>query len=190
MSWAKPRPKTSAGRPPSHNTPSENAQNEGWAIALVGGWGKLRPPDSECGETLRAASVCPRDVPGTPAAKNEHPHSTVAQPPSGKCPKRGAGYSLGGGLGPTSSAGLGMVRDFACGLRVPKIGRGHGRAQKRAPEGPRPTTPCGKCPKRGLGYSLGGALRPTSIAGLAMGRDFASGLRLPARCPRHSRAYK
>ena len=151
MSQAQPRPKTSAQSPPSHNPPEENAQNEGWAIALVGGWGQLRPPDSECGETLRAASVCPRDVLAKAAPKIDRPKAPVLQPPSGKSPKRGVGYSLGGGLGPTSSAGLGMRRDFSSGLRVPKIGRGHGRAQKRAPEGPRPTTPQRKKPKTRVG---------------------------------------
>ncbi|PAM16789.1 hypothetical protein CEJ67_19650, partial [Acinetobacter baumannii] len=81
MSRAQPRPKTSARRPPSHNPPAENGQNEGWAIALVGGWGELRPPDSEWGETLRAASVCPRDAPGTAAPKNERPKVVVPIPP-------------------------------------------------------------------------------------------------------------
>ena len=144
---APPRPKTSAGRPPSHNPPAENAQNEGWAIALVWGWGQLRPPDSEWGETLRATSVCPRDVLGKAAPKNDRRKAPGPQPPRGKCPKRGVGYSLGGGLGPTSSAGLGLGLDFACILRVPKICRGQGRAQKGAPEGPRPSTPLRKMPK-------------------------------------------
>ena len=93
---------------PCPTTPSGKCPNEGWAIALVWGWVQLRPPDSEWAETLRAASVCPRDVPSTAAPKNECPKAPVPQPPSGKCPKRGVGYSLGGGLGPTSSAGLGI----------------------------------------------------------------------------------
>ena len=157
---------------------------------MVGGWGQLRPPDSEWPETMLAASVCPRDVPGTAALKNERPKAPVPQPLTRKMPKTRGGYSLGGGLQPTSSTALGMVRDFASGLRVPKIGCGHGRAQKRPPEGPRPTTPSGKCPKRGVGYSLGEGLGPTSSAGLVMGRDFESGLRVPAGCPRQSRAEK
>ncbi|PAM08004.1 hypothetical protein CEJ70_19650, partial [Acinetobacter baumannii] len=106
-----------ARRPPSHNPPAENAQNEGWAIALVGGWGQLRPPDSEWGETLRAASVCPRDAPGKAAPKNERPKAPVPKPPSGKGPKRGVCYSLGGGVGRSWSAGLGMGPNFASGLR-------------------------------------------------------------------------
>ena len=141
MSWPKPRPKMTARRPPSHNPPAENAQNEGWAIALVGGWGPLRPPDSEWGETLRAASVCPRDVPGTAAPKNDRPKAPVPQPLTQKMPKMRGGYSLGGGLRPTSTAALGMGRDFVSGLRVPAGCSRHSRAKKRAPEVHRPTAP-------------------------------------------------
>ena len=97
----------------SQNPPAEKWTKNGWDIALVGGCGQLRPPDSEWAETLRAASVCPRDVPSTAAPKNERPKAPIPQPPSEKCPKRGVGYSLRGGLGPTSSAGLRMGRDFA-----------------------------------------------------------------------------
>ena len=147
MSQAQPQPKTSTQSPPSYNPPAENAQNEGWAIALVGGWGQLRPPDSEWAKTLRAASVCPRDVLGKATPKNERQKAPVPQPPCGKCPKRGVGYSLGGGLGPTSSAGLVMGRDFESGLLVPAGCPGQSRAQKRAPEGPSPTTPQRKMPK-------------------------------------------
>ena len=127
-------PKKSAPTTPSQNRPAEKGQNEGWAIALVAEWRELVPPDSEWGKTLRAASVYPGDAPGTAAPKNERPKAPVPKPASGKGPKRGVGYSLGGGLGPTSSAGLRMGRDFAYGIHVPKIGRGHVRAQKRAPE--------------------------------------------------------
>ncbi|PAM39560.1 hypothetical protein CEJ61_19805, partial [Acinetobacter baumannii] len=42
----------------SQNPPAEKWPKNGWDIALVGGWGELRPPGSEWGETLRAASVC------------------------------------------------------------------------------------------------------------------------------------
>ena len=139
----RPRPKTR----PRPTTPCGKCIIKGWAIALVGGWAQLRPPDLEWADTLRSASVCPRDIPATTVAKNGRPKSTDPQPPSGKWPKRGVGYSLGGGLGPTSSAGLGIGLDFAYGLHVPKIGRGHGHAQKRAPERPRPTTPLRKMPK-------------------------------------------
>ena len=119
MPRAQPHPKTSARKPPSQNHPAEKGQNGGCAIALVGGWGEVGPPHSEWGQTLRSASVCPRDAPVTAAPKNERRKSPGPQPPSVKCPKRGVGHSLGGGLGPTSSAGLGMGRDFASGLRVP-----------------------------------------------------------------------
>ncbi|KAK9189360.1 hypothetical protein WN943_017956 [Citrus x changshan-huyou] len=63
------------------------------------------------------------------------------RPPSGKMAKKRVGYSLGGGRGRSSSAGLGMAPDFAGGLRVPKIGHGHSRAQKSAPEGRGANTP-------------------------------------------------
>ena len=38
----------------SQNPPAEKWPKNGWDIALVGGWGELRPPGSEWGETLRA----------------------------------------------------------------------------------------------------------------------------------------
>ena len=87
-------------RPKAHDPkpPAEIGPNEGCAIALVGGWGEVGPPDSEWGQTLRAASVCPRDTPGTSAPKNECPNYPVPKPPSGKGPKRGVCYSLGGGV--------------------------------------------------------------------------------------------
>ena len=55
--------------------------------------------------------------------------------------KKQVGYSLGGGRGRSSFAGLGMAPDFAGGLRVPKIGHGHSGAQKSAPEGRGAKTP-------------------------------------------------
>ena len=116
-------------------------RSNGWAIALVGGAGEVRPPDSEWGEALRAASVCPRDVPGTAAPKNQRPEGRGPKTPQRKIGQKTVGYSLGGGRGRSSSAGLGMAPDLAGGLRVPKIGHGHSRAQKSAPEGRGPKTP-------------------------------------------------
>ncbi|KAK9186463.1 hypothetical protein WN944_005644 [Citrus x changshan-huyou] len=54
---AKPRPKITARRPGRQNHPAEKGHKNGWAIALGGGAGQLRPPDSECRETLRGPSV-------------------------------------------------------------------------------------------------------------------------------------
>ena len=96
---AQPRPKTSAPTTPSQNRPAEKGQNGGCGIALVGGWGEVGPPDSEWGQTLLAAYVCPRDAPGTAAPKNERPKAPVPKPPSGKGQKFEVGYSLGGGVG-------------------------------------------------------------------------------------------
>ena len=95
----KERPKVPVPKPPAENGP-----NGGWDIALVGEWREVGPPDSEWGQTLRAASVCPRDAPGTAAPKNERPKAPVPKPPSGKGPKRGVGYSLGGGVARSWSA--------------------------------------------------------------------------------------
>ena len=52
MLRAQPRPKTRAQRPPSQNRPGEKGPNGGCAIALVGGWGEVGPPDSEWGQSL------------------------------------------------------------------------------------------------------------------------------------------
>ena len=116
---------------------------------MVGEWREVGPPDSEWGQTLQAASLCPRDAPGTAAPKNERPTAPVQKPPSGKGPKRGVCYSLGEGVGLSCSAGLGMGSNFASGLRVPAGCPGHGHAQKRAPEGPRPKTAQRKRAKTG-----------------------------------------
>ena len=212
MPRAQPRPKTSASTTPSQNRPAEKGENEGCAIALVGGWGEVGPPDSEWGQiftsgllvpagcprhsraqkrspevplpktaqrkraktrggaialvggwgevgppdsdwaqTLRAASVCPRDALGTAAPKNKRPNYPVPKLPSGKGPKRGVCYSLGGGVGLSWSAGHGMGPNFASGLRVPAGCPGHSRAQKRAPEGHRPKTAERKRAKTGGG---------------------------------------
>ena len=66
---------------------------------MVGGWGEVGPPDSEWGQTMRAASVCPRDAPGTIADKNESPKAPVLKPPAEKGPNRGCAIALEGGWG-------------------------------------------------------------------------------------------
>ena len=104
MPRAQPRPKTSAPTTPSQNRPAEKGQNGGCTIALVGGCGEVGPPDSKWGQTLLAASVCPRDAPGTAARKNKCPNSPVPKPPSEKGPKRGVCYSLCGRVGRSWSA--------------------------------------------------------------------------------------
>ena len=146
---AQPRPKTSGPTTPSENRPAQKGQNGGCAIALVGGWGEVGPPDSEWGQTLRAASECPRDDPGTAAPKNERPTYPVPKPPRGKWPKRGVCYSLGGRVRRSWSAGLGMGPNIATGLLVPAECLVHSRAQKRASQLPRPKTAQRKRAKKG-----------------------------------------
>ena len=100
-----PRPKITARRPGCQVRPAEKGHKNGLAIALGDGAGPLRPPDSECRKNNRLKA-------GAPSSS------------SGKRPQKRVGYSLGGWGWPTSSAGLGMPRDFTRGLRVPNIGRG------------------------------------------------------------------
>ena len=118
---------------------------------MVGGWREVGPPDMEWGQTLGAASFSPRDAPGTAAAKNVRPKGPVPKPPSGKVPKRGVGYCLGGGVGRSWSARLGMGPNFASGLNVPAGCPGHSRGQKRVTEGPSPKTAQRKRAKTGGG---------------------------------------
>ena len=119
------------------NPPAENGQNGGWAIALVGGWGEVGPPDSEWGQTLRAASVCLRDTPGTAAPTNDRPKSNFPKPPAENSPYEGCAIAFLGGVGRSWSAGLGMGPNFSSGFRVPAACPGYSRGQKGAPEGPR-----------------------------------------------------
>ena len=97
----------------------------------------------------------PAGCPGRSRAQNKAPEGPRPKTPCGNWPKRGVCYSLGGGVGRSWSAGLGMGPNSAIGHRVPEGCPVHSRAQKRPPEVPRPKTPCGKGPKRGVGYSLG-----------------------------------
>ena len=179
MPWAQQRPKTRARRPPSQNRPAEKGQNGGCAIALMGGCGEVGPPDSKWGQTLLAASVCPRDVPGTAAPKNERPKAPVPKPPSGKGPKRGVCYSLGGGVGLSWSAGLGMGPNFASGLHSPVGCPGHSRAKKREPNSPVPKPPSGKGQNWGVCYSLGGRVGEVG----SPDSEWAQPLRAASVCP-------
>ena len=65
---------------------SPKGPRDGWAISLVGGASEVRPPDSEWGEALQGASVCPRGVAGTAAPKNSSPRSGYQKGPSRKSP--------------------------------------------------------------------------------------------------------
>ena len=123
-------PRNERPKAPVPLSPAEKGPNGGCAIAFVGRWGEVGPPDSFWGQTLRAASVYPGDAPATAAPKNERPKAPVPNPPSGKGPKLGVGYSLGGGVGLSWSAGPGMGPNFASGLRVPTGCPGHSRVQK------------------------------------------------------------
>ncbi|KAK9186460.1 hypothetical protein WN944_017869 [Citrus x changshan-huyou] len=67
---------------------------------------------------------------GTAMPKNKRLKVPSPRLSAAKMAKKRVGYSLGGRGWPSSSAGLGMGPDFARGLGVPKIGRGHCRAQK------------------------------------------------------------
>ena len=127
---ALPRPKIGARRSRPLVRPPQKYPKTRWAIGLGGGAGQVRPPDSEWGQTLRGASVYKKLAAGTAAPNNKCPKVPSPSSSAAKMPKKRVGYSLGGRGWPSSSAGLGMGPDFARGLRVPKIGRGHCRAQK------------------------------------------------------------
>ena len=156
MPRAQPRPKTSARRPPSQNRPAEKGQNEGWAIALVGGLGEVGPPDSEWGQTLRAAYVCPQDAPGAAATKNEHLRSTSQNCPAENGQKEGWAIALVGG-------GAKLVRRTRNGAKLyerPSFARGKPRAQPRqktsAPTTPSQNRPAEKGQNGGCAIALVG----------------------------------
>ena len=127
MPRAQPRPKTSSPTTPSQNRPAEMGQNGGCAIAFVEGWGEVGPPDSEWGQTLRAASVCPwnakKSARGMPRVQ-PRPKRSARRPPSQNRPAEkgqngGWAIALVGGVAQSWSAGLGMWPNFASGVRVP-----------------------------------------------------------------------
>ena len=175
MLWAQLRPKTSARRPPSQNRPAEKGQNGGCAIALVGGWGEVGSPDSD-GAKLYDRPPCAH---GMPRAR-PRPKALVPKPPSGKGPKRGVGYSLGGGLGPTSSAGLGMGETLRAAYVCPRDVPGTDAPKNERPKAPVPRPPSRKGPKRGVSYSHGGGVGRSWSAGLGWGQT----LRPASVCPR------
>ena len=127
---------------------------------------------------------------GRSRAQKTAPEGRGPKTPQWKNGQKPVGYSLGGGRGRSSSAGLGMAPDLAGGLRVPKIGHGHSRAQKTAPEVRGPKTPQRKNGQKTVGYSLGGVRWRSSSAGLGMAPDLAGGLRVPKIGHGHSRAQK
>ena len=143
------------------------------------------------GDKLCDQPPCARGMPPCSAApKNERPNYPVPKPPSGKGPKRGVCYSLGGRVGRSWSAGLGMGPNFASGLRVPAGCPGHSPPKNERPMAPVPKPPRGKGPKRGVCYSLGAGVGRCWSTRLGMGPNFTSGLLLPAGYPGHSRAQK
>ena len=73
-------PKNERPKAPVPKPPAENGPNGRCAIALLGGWGEVGPPDSEWGQTFRAASFYPQDAPDTAAPKIERPKAPVPNP--------------------------------------------------------------------------------------------------------------
>ena len=67
---------------------------------------------------------------------------------------------------------------------------GKAAPKNERPNYPYPKPPSGKGPKREVCYSLGWKVGLRLSAGLGMGRNFASGLCVPAGCPGHGRAQK
>ena len=84
----------------------------------------------------------------TATPKNNCPKAGAPSSSSGKRPQKRVGYSLGGWGWPSSSAGLGMGRDFASSLLVLKMGRYRRKAEA-------PSSSSGKRPQKRVGYSLG-----------------------------------
>ena len=137
------------------------------------------------------APPCAKNRPrAQPRAKNNRPKARAPSSSSGKRPQKRVGYSLGGWGWPTSSAGLGMARDFERCLRVPKIGRGLSSAINNRLNAGAPSSSSGKRPQKRVGYSLGGWGWPTSSAGLGMARDFARRFHGPKLGRGLSRAQK
>ena len=145
--------------------------------SLGGGVGRSWCPDSEWGQTLRTASLCSRDAPGTAAPKNERPNYPVPKPPSEKRPKRGVCYSLGGGVGRSWSAGLGMGPNFVSSLRVPAGSPVHSHDQKTsAPTTPSQNRPAEKGQNGGCAIALVGG-------GAKLVRRTRNGAKLCERTP-------
>ena len=94
---------------------------------MVGRCVEVGPPDSKWGQTLLAASVCPRDTPGIAAPKNDRPKAPVPKTPAENGPKEGCAIALVG-VGRSWSAGLRMGPNCATVLRVPAGCPGHSRA--------------------------------------------------------------
>ena len=141
--------------------------------------------------TRNAARLCE----GPPCAKNRprekaRPKITARRPgrqvrPAEKGHKNGWAIALGGGAG-------NFVRRTQNAARLcegPPCDKNRLRVKPR-PKAGAPSSSSGKRPQKRVGYSLGGWGWPTSSAGLGMGPNFTTGLRVPAGCPGHSRAQK
>ena len=191
MPREQPRPKTSAPTTPSQNRPAEKGQNGVYAIALVGGWGEVGPPDSEWAQTLRASSVCPRDASGTATPKNECPNYPVPKPPSGKGPKRGVCYSLGGG------GGAKLVRRTRNGAKLcdrPPCVRGMPRAWPRpktsARRPPSQNRPAEKGQNGGCAIALVGGCGEVGPPDSEWPQTLRAASVCPRGAPGHGRAQK
>ena len=156
MPRAQPRPKTSAPTTPSQSRPVEKGQNGKWAIAFLEGWGEVGPPDSEWGQTLRAASVCPRDAPASAAPKNDLPKAPVPKPPAENGPNEGCAIALVGGCGevgpPDSEWGQTLREASVC----PRDAPGTAAPQNGRPKAPVPKRPAEKGPNEGCAIALVG----------------------------------
>ena len=149
MPRSQPRPKMSAQRPPSQNRPAEKGQNGGGAIALVGGWGEVGPPDSEWDQTLRAATVSR----GLPRAQ-PHPKTSARRPPSQNPLQKMA--QTGGGLQPWCGGWAKLVRRARNGAKLcerPPSARGMPRAQPRPKKKAR--SPASQNPHRKMAHTRG-----------------------------------
>ena len=155
MPRPQPRPKTSAPTTPSQNRPAEKGQNEGWAIALVGGWGEVGPPDWEWAK-LCDRPPCARGMPRVqPRPKTSTPTTPSQNRPVEKGQNGGCAIALVGGCGegcpPDSKWGQTLLAAFVC----PRDAPGAAAPKNERPKAPVPKPPIGKGPKRGVCYSLG-----------------------------------
>ena len=119
---------------------------------------------------------------------------SARRPPSQNRPAERA--KTGGGLKPWWGGGAKLVSRTRNGAKLcdrPSFARGMPRAQPRpktsAPTTPSQNRPAEKGQNGGCAIALVGVGRSWS-AGLGMGPNFATGLRVPLGCPGHSRAQK
>ena len=170
-------PKNEPPKAPVRKPPSGKGPKRGVGYSLVGGVGRSWSSGLGMGPNFANGLRAPTGCPGTTTPNNERPNYPVPKPPSGKGPKRGVCYSLGAGVGLSWSAGLGMGPNFTSGLRVPAGCPGQSRAQKRAPQLPRPKTAQRKRAK------TGGVLLPWWGGGAKLVRRTRNGAKLCERPP-------